>query len=197
MNRTPRLMAPLAALCLLLPLTSCDNDNPGSTPPATTTPTQSSTPSQSTPTATPKPTPPVIPPAATTGLTVTSAEAFARFYLSAVDYLVASGDSGLVRQWAEKGCASCDALADKYERMYRAGGYVTGSTRTQVLKVSQASLIRNDTAAVLLQVREGAQIERVKAGAKPTPYPAQTYSWDLTLAAAQGHWTMFEMELKP
>ena len=197
MERTRRTLSVIAALGIVMPLAACNGD-PESAPPLSNSASPSPSPSRtSTPSETPKPTPPAIPPAATTGLTVTSADAFARFYLAAVDYLVATGDARLVRQWAEKGCASCNALAGKYERMYRAGGYVSGNTLTQVLKVTQVNLIGRDTAAVLIRAHEDPQVERVRAGAKPTAYPAQTFSWDLTLAAAQGHWTMFEMELKP
>jgi len=57
-------------------------------------------------------------------------------------------------------------------------------------------LIRKDTAAVLIRTHQNRQVERNKAGASPTTFPAGELTLDLTLAAAGNHWTMFEMEVK-
>jgi hypothetical protein len=110
--------------------------------------------------------------------------------------MVKTGDGSLVRQWADKACVACTGLAAKYEEIYRSGGSVVGETKTQILQVTDVRLIRKDTAAVLIRAREGRQTETLKAGAKPTTYPGDTFSWDLTLAAAGGHWVMYAMELK-
>lgn len=187
---------------LAVALTSCNSkdDNATTETPPTTPPTTASsatTPSSpSIPPTQPKPPPPTIPPAATAGLTVTSAEAFARFYLTASDYMVATGNGDLVRQWADKACVACTGLATKYARVYRDGGSVVGDTTTRVLQLSSVRLIGDDTAAVLIKAREGRQTETVRAGAKPTTYPGDTFSWNFTLAASGGHWTMYSMELK-
>ncbi len=196
MNRT---LAACLALATVAALTACDEKSTASqsqsptagtsSPTATVTPT--STPSVSSTIA-----PPPVPPAATQGLTVTAAESFARFYLEASDYLVATGDAKLVRLWADKSCIACRNFANQYEAMYRVGGSVTGDTRTKVLQVTQVRLIRKDTAAVLIRAREGRQIERGSPSASPTTYAGDTFTWDLTLAAAGNHWVMFEMEIK-
>src|SRR5262245_17283876 len=131
------LAALLTSVVLAVSLSSCNEDlvaTPSSPTPstlvATATPTPTPTPTQSS-----KPAPPTIPPAATSGLTVTSAGAFARFYLAATDHLVATGDATLVRRWALPQCVACRAFADEYEKIYQAGGGITGSTQTQVTKV--------------------------------------------------------------
>lgn len=198
-TRTPKLLvATFLAATVVLSATACNDDK--TSPPATTqsnpaSTTPPTTPATTTPTSPATP-PPTIPAAATKGLTVTSAEAFARFYLAASDYMVATGDGRLVRQWADKACVACAGLATKYEQLYRAGGSVTGDSRTRILQVANVRLIRDDTAAVLIRGREGRQVETPRSGAKPTTYPGDAVTWDFTLAAASGHWVMYQMELK-
>jgi Family of unknown function (DUF6318) len=182
-------LSALAATGLLLSLAACDDGDPqaSSTPPTVST--------MLTPSATPtRPAPPTIPPAARNGLTVTSAEAFARFYISAMDYLVGTGDGSLARQWSEKGCAACKSLIDSYERLYKDGGSVTGDPLTRITSVKEVRLVREDTASVIFRAQEQPLVERSKAGASPTPYPGATFNWVFTLSASSGHWVMFEME---
>jgi hypothetical protein len=184
-------LSALAAAGLLLSLAACDDGDPqaSSTPSsASTTPTPSATPTE--------PAPPVIPPAALNGLTVTSAEAFARFYLAATDYAAATGDVSLMRTHAYSSCATCSAIAKTYEDTYKSGGSVTGDVRVTVLAIQDVRLIRTDTAAVLIRAREGKQTWIKRAGAAPSVLPGSTYTWDITLAATDNRWTMFEMELK-
>jgi len=145
---------------------------------------------------TPKPAPPTVPPSATTGLTVRSAEAFARFYLAASDYAEATGDATLMRTWAYPSCKSCQTYAQASEQTYRNGGAFTGDLGTKITAVKEVRLIRKDTAAILISATVGHTAWRPKAGAPPTPFAGGPVVWDITLAAASGHWTMFEMELK-
>jgi hypothetical protein len=188
-NRALPLLAALAALTL----SACHSD-PDSTPPPSTPPTTPpTTPTSSTP---PKPPPPNIPPAATAGLTVTSAEAFARFYLAALDHLVATGDGSLLRRWSDKGCTACSALLSTYEATYRNGGSVTGDFRTRIVRVKETRLIRHDTAAVLIKATEGRQLWVKKAGEKPTVLTGGPVTLDTTLSANGGHWMMYELVMK-
>jgi hypothetical protein len=191
--RKRHLPAVVAAACLLLTAAACNGD-----PDTQTSPTPTSTlPSTTTPSPTkPTSTPPTIPPAATSGLTVTSAEAFARFYIAALDYAIATGDAGPMRQWAYKTCRTCRDYAKTYEQTYKSGGTVTGQLGTMITRVASVRLIKNDTAAVLLHAREGRTIWHKSAGAKPTTFPGGNIKWDLTLAETSGRWTMFEMELQ-
>lgn len=189
-------------LCALL-LPAC-HSNPQTTPPPSTPPTTPSTtspttpapPTPSTPPTTPKPQPPSIPPAATAGLTVTSAEAFARFYLTALDHLVATGDGALLRKWSDKGCTACSSFLSAYESTYENGGSVTGDFRTRIARIEEVRLIRGDTAAVLISATEGRQVWVKKAGERPTVLAGGPVTLDLTLASAGGHWTMFELVMK-
>ena len=196
-----RKLAIAATTLLTLTLPACNNNsntNPSPSPPTTSlppTPTPT-TPTASTPPTTPKPPPPTIPPAATAGLTVTSAEAFARFYLTALDHLVATGDGSAARRWSDKGCTACNSFLSTYEATYRNGGSVTGDFRTRVVRVDEVRLIRRDTAAVLITGSEGRQVWVKKAGETPTVLSGGSVTLDMTLAAANGRWTMFELVMK-
>jgi Family of unknown function (DUF6318) len=187
-------LASLLAAAVALTLSSCDNS--GATPPSTTTATTpTTTPSSPTPSATPKPPPPTIPPAATNGLTVTSAEAFARFYLAATDHLVATGDSVPVRRWAMPSCQTCRALADSYERTYRSGGAITGSTRTQIVRVVSVDLVAKDKGKAVFNTKVGASVWRPSAHASPTPLSGGDQRWEVYLSAQGGHWMTQALKL--
>jgi hypothetical protein len=200
MRNSKPVVATLLAATVALTIPGCDNSDattPPSTPQTSTPASASPTTTPSTPNTSPKTPPPTIPAAATKGLTVTSAEAFARFYLAAVDYLLATGDAGLVRRWADRGCVACESMASRYSQIYKDGGAISGDFRVKILQVNEARLIQSDTAAVLIRASEGRQTEVARAGAKPKVLPGGPYTWDLTLAAANGRWAMFEMEQKP
>jgi len=152
--------------CMSCLTTGCDGKSDATPPPSTTPP--SSTAATPTPSATPtpKPSPPVMPAAATKGLTVTAAQAFAEFYMAAFDYAEATGDTSLMRKWAYPGCVSCAAGAKGIERTYRAGGSTTGDVGMH-LKAISARLVGNDTAVVILTGRQGVSVARDSASASP------------------------------
>ncbi|HEY3003755.1 MAG TPA: DUF6318 family protein [Kribbellaceae bacterium] len=194
-----RALAASLSLVAAIALAGCDGKSDAaqsSGPPSSTPSVAATTTPSATPSASPTLRPPTPPAAALGGLTVTAAESFARFYFQTLDYLTVTGDAASARRWADKSCIACKTLIGHYEAIYKAGGSVTGDAASQVVQVSQVRLIRHDTAAVLLKVREGKTVERTKRGGAPTTYPAGTLTWDLTLAAAGSHWTMFEMETK-
>lgn len=170
----------------------CDGTS-GATPPPSTTP-PSSTPATTTPSATPtpKPSPPVIPAAATKGLTVTAAQAFAEFYMAAFDYAEATGDTTLMRKWAYPGCLACGVAAKSIEKMYGGGGSTTGDVGMH-LNATNVRLVGDDTAIVMMAGRQGVSVSRDTATAKPATFPAHQNKWEVALGAHGGHWTMFGM----
>lgn len=188
---------------LALSLTACNNDS-NTTPPPSPQPTSpqpsptiptTPTPSTPPPTTKPKPPPPAIPPAATAGLTVTSAEAFARFYLAAIDHMAATGDSALVRQWSLPTCSACRGLADAYEATYGAGGRITGDTHTDVTRVVSVALVGKDRAEVVLSARAGRTVLQPNRSAGPTPLAGGAQRWDLYLGSKAGRWSTFTVNL--
>lgn len=197
MERTRRTLSVIAALGIVMPLAACNGDPESTTPPSTSgSRSASPTPSATTPSTTPKPTPPPIPPAAINGLTVTSAEAFARFYLAAIDYAEETGDATLMRRYADRACTACSAIAKGHETTYKAGGAVTGDFQTRNIRATSVRLAGADTAALSVSGAEGLSQWRKSASADPISYPPHRVAWDLVLAAVGGHWTMFAMVRK-
>ena len=136
-----------------------------------------------------------IPAAATKGLTVTSAEAFARFYLAAVDHLVSTGDASSVRQWSLPTCVACKAFADSYEKTYRSGGAVTGDNATQITRVASSELAGKGKAKVVFNAKAGATTWRPSATASPTPLPGGKQRWEFYLNTKDGQWITYEINL--
>lgn len=199
-TRTAKSLAATAlAAVVVMTAAGCSDDGGASpspsaqpTPPASASPN----PTPSTPSTNQNTPPPTVPAVATSGLTVTAAEAFVRFYLAAVDHLVATGDGSVVRQWADKGCEACTGLLTTYESTYKNGGSVTGDLGTRITAVEEARLIRDDTAAVQVKATEGRLLWRKSASDEPTIVPGGPYTLDTTLAAQNGHWVMYEMVMK-
>jgi hypothetical protein len=181
-----------AAACLLT-LTACDGSE--ATPPPSP-PTSSSTPATttpSTPATTPKPPPPTVPPAS---FTVSSAEAFARFYLKAKEHAALTGDVSLMRKWADGRCIICRALADGYHAQYAAGGSIKGDVSLTVTRVDRARLVGDSTAEVVLTGRVGRFLDTDRAGAAPKVYPGGPVTWELALTKSAGRWLVYEMVRK-
>lgn len=188
MHRKLPIPAVASTICLTLAAAGCGAE-PGAMDSSSSMSPRASTPTK------PKPNPPTMPRAAMDGLTVTSAEAFARFYLAALDYAEATGDARLLRQWQDAGCENCKTVIDVYESIYRAGGSVTGQLGTRVVRVSDAHLIRSDGAIVVFKTMAGRTSLRRSATSKPTVLPGGPGTTDFTLKARGGHWSVFEVEI--
>lgn len=184
-----------AAACLLT-VTACDGSE--ATPPPSPTTSSSSTPpstTPSTPTTTPKPPPPTMPPAASAGFTVSSAEAFARFYLAAREHAALTGDTTLMRKWAGKTCSLCTALASSYDKQYKDGGSITGDVHFKVSRVVRARLTGTNLAEVVLTGRVGRFVDVDTATAQPSVYPGGISTFRFALTRSDGHWLVYGMAL--
>ncbi|GAA1557681.1 hypothetical protein GCM10009789_08850 [Kribbella sancticallisti] len=189
-RRRFRTTTAFTAAVVLAFTTSCtDNPEPPGGP--ATSPPSSSTlpPSPPTPSVAPAPTPP----AAAAGITVTSADAFARFYLTAIDHAAATGDVTTLRTWSDKGCISCNKLIKHYTDVYGAGGSVTGNFRSTNAKTTSARLKDTKAADITLQFTEGRHTIVPSKGAKPTVFPGGQSQWQMALMNQSGHWVMYEM----
>ena len=193
MHRKRHLPAAIAAACLLLTATACDGDpdpqgsTPTSTPPSTPTPTPSKT----------GVAPPTMPPAARGGFNVTSAEAFARFYVAAIDYAQATGDVRLMQQWQDpKRCVNCKSIATTYAQTYRNGGTVAGQLGTKIVQTTEARLIDDDIAVVKFKTHSGRTSWRKTAQSKPINLPGGAGDWEFALQIISGRWMMSEVVIK-
>lgn len=123
----------------MLAVAGCDGGDPSPTSvptqavPTPTTTAASSAPPSTTPAPTPTPTPPPLPATARQD-TPTGAESFARHWLATLDYAYKTGDTKPFRALGR--CSGCASLADSIDRIYAAGGKVTGgeleATNTRV-----------------------------------------------------------------
>jgi hypothetical protein len=120
--RTPagRFVAVLAALACSAALVGCQaNPEPAPLPsesPSATAPSEAGSPS---------PAPPTMP-AEARGTSEKSAKAFVRFYIDALNFATATGDTHVAREFSDHTCNSCDAMLDKIEEVYREGGFFRG-----------------------------------------------------------------------
>ena len=150
---------------------------------------------RSTTSGTPTPTSPALP-AAAEGITITSADAFARFYLQVIDYAAATGDVTLLVQSSDKGCISCDELSRHYSSVYKAGGSLTGDFRSRNVKSTGVRLNGTKAAEITLSSTEGRHTLKPSATAKPTLFTGEAVDWTLTLANQSGQWVMYEIVQK-
>jgi len=193
--RMGRLLAPTVSAVLALTLTGCTEEDsatqPPSTPPSTVTNSGSTVAPTGTPTM-PEPVPPTLP-ATAKGLTVSSADAFARFYLQAIDHAAGTGDVSVLQAWSDPGCVGCSDLATDFKTTYAKGGSLTGDFHSRNVRVISSRLIDDRSADVTLTSVEGRQIYRPSKSAPPTTYQGENATWKMSLAARSGTWTMFEV----
>jgi hypothetical protein len=166
-------------------------DKGGSTHTPSSAAMSTSTPSNAA--STPLPSGPTMP-AAAKGLTVSSADAFARFYLDALYHLQLTGDAAPMLQWAESGCIACKNLISYYKKTYAAGGSLTGDFKLRQVRVTAARLVNAHAADVRVSALGGRHTYVPKRGGKPTIYPGGATTWRFALAARDGQWIMYEME---
>jgi hypothetical protein len=135
-------------------------------------------------------------PAEAQGLTIASAEAFARFYFDqASNYLKRTGDGSVVRAWSEPSCGSCrDRLAYFAAVNGRArrlsGDYVWRSTQ-----VRQVQLDGQRSAVVDVDSRTGVHAAVERRGARPVRFPGGISTFTMTLVARSGNWAVLDLEL--
>lgn len=193
--RNSQLLATGAFGLVLGLLASGCGDKDITTPtPLPSAPSNSSTPSVTPSTAQPAGGPSL--PTAAKGITVTSADAFARFYLAAIDHAAGTGNVSLLIKWADKGCLSCNELIQHYSSVYKAGGSLTGDFRSKDARTVSARLNGTKAADISLRFTEGRHTIVPRKGASPTVYPGGPSEWRMALLNQGGQWVMYEMEEK-
>jgi len=138
-----RIRVALAVCAAVVLGSSCTADEPSPSPlpaisSAPTTPTVAPTPAP-----TPTPSPPALPALARQD-SPAGAEAFARYWLTTLDYATTTGDTRLLRQLAN--CAGCNALAESIDKVRAEGGRTLGGKAT----VSKSNTIRHVPAKAAL-----------------------------------------------
>jgi Family of unknown function (DUF6318) len=178
----------LAACAVLAVATSCTGDASPSPLPSPSSPAASASPSPTpTPTATasPKPPSPTLPALARQDSTA-GAEAFARFWLTALDYAYKTGDTDSLRSVGS--CAGCIGQANGIDKIYDSGGRIEGGM-VRVIETSTVRRVRGSAALVRVVYRQdrgriiGADGNVTSQAARPK------LSLLFTLARQGGSWT--------
>lgn len=192
----------LACLCAAL-LAGCSNKSPEAGRPNTAAPTSTSasapsssalpSSSSSAPTAAPTSLP-ERPPAAS-GLTLSAAEAFVRYYVELLNYASATGDTSPMLSQADKGCGQCRIYANYVSKVNAANGGLSGDYLERVNDAPD--LFRGESGRLggFATVTIGSYTSKDSPSAKPVTSTVQSFRRKFTLAPQQGGWIMYEMEL--
>jgi len=154
----------LIALCGLavLAATGCTENPPASTlPPPSTTPTSTLNATQ-----TQKPDVPVMPVAAK-AKTKAGVEAFARYWIATLDFLVKTGDARPLQAASSTNCDWCNQLIKAYGDIYRAGGHLSGELDSRITIVHLVRLTDTNRGYVEFRVVAPAHTEVPSKGATP------------------------------
>jgi Family of unknown function (DUF6318) len=139
----PALLAGLTGLAGLVGGCTGDDDGYGTLPsPTASTPTTAA----ASPSASPTLPPPMMPALARQD-SPTGAEAFARHWLTALDYAYQTGNTKPVRGLGD--CGGCVSLANGIDRIYNEGGHVEGGKFT-ILSSAASRHVAGKAAAVQL-----------------------------------------------
>lgn len=140
-----RLLASSAALAVAAALLAgCSDESANGSPDPLPTSTPVSPSVSDTPSEPAEPTPP----AAMERDDAEGAKAFAGYYWEVVNYAQATGDTKLLRALEMPGCVACRGGRESIEKVYAAGGRITGSQYAPVVKTATA-IGRADTKKLL------------------------------------------------
>jgi hypothetical protein len=197
-NRPRHLLT--ACLCAAF-LTACSPSSPEAgrpnTAPPPSAPTTSTPSGQSsgTPASAAAPTTPPARPPAAGGLTLTSAEAFVRYYVSLLNYASATGDTGPLLSASDSGCHQCRVYANYVGRINGANGGLSGDYLERVTDVPDLFRGKDGHLGGYAAVTIGSYTSKESPSAKPVTSTAQSFKRKFTLSPQQGAWIMYEMEL--
>lgn len=190
----------LACLATTTLLTACTQGSPEAGHPNTAAPSTSTSPtttSSSAPASSVAPTSAPQRPQSATGLTLSAAESFVRYYVSLLNYASTTGDVGPMTAATAPSCHQCKLYSDYVTKVNAANGGLTGDYFERVDDVPD--LFRGDGGRVggYAAVTIGAYTSKDSPSAKPVTSTATKYKRQFTLTAKQGSWVMAAMQLVP
>jgi hypothetical protein len=134
-------------------------------------------------------------PAEAQGLTLASAEAFARYYFDqASNYLKRTGDPSAIRGWSEPSCGSCRHRITYFAFANGRNKRLTGDYLWRNTEVRQVQLNGTRSAVVEIESSTGANAAVERAGAAPVRYPGGLNTFTMTLVARSGNWAVLDLE---
>jgi hypothetical protein len=176
----------LALLCgmSVLTISSCTENPAASHPSHTAVSTATVT---ATPTSSPEPTSPIMETAAK-AKTKAGLEAFARHWLDARSYMVATGNTGVFLSLSTSACEWCRDLAKIYDGVYRAGGSYSGDLDAQVTQILLTGLSGGHAGYVEFRAEIPAHIKIPAKGASPESKQPAVLDYTLNLDYLNGQW---------
>jgi Family of unknown function (DUF6318) len=171
----------VAVVAVALVVAGCSGSDPEPSPIPVVTTTGSSPTESPTPSPTPTVVAPTLPAAARAD-TPAGAEAFARYWMTALDHASRSGETAALRALGT--CQTCVAQANGIDSFFASGGTVNGG----VIKVKSANVIRFVATAALVNVTYGQSAGRTTTGTGNTQevpaVAAATFAFTLSRSAA-------------
>jgi hypothetical protein len=131
-------------------------------------------------------------PAEAKGTTPHGAEAFGRYYVTVINYSLASGDTSAIRAHSTKQCQTCEAIAAAIDKVYEQSGHLEGAG-WRVLSAAPAMSTSGKTARVSMQVRINRQVAYATPGASPSASRPQTGRLDFGLKRSGKTWVTDEL----
>lgn len=182
-----RLLATVVTLMAAVTLTGCQS-NP-EPPPVEAAPSPSPSPSPTEPTTEPAPTMP----AEAQGTSRAAAKAFVRHYVELMNHATATGDTGPLKSASDQGCASCNAVIERVEAVYSAGGSIA-SDGWEVRSVSFVPLQERDRPVVDLGIVMSPQVVIEERGAESKTFDGGRLPATFTLARSGEGWRVLSWE---
>jgi hypothetical protein len=183
--RTPagRFVAVLAALACSAALVGCQaNPEPAPLPsesPSATAPSEADSPS---------PAPPTMP-AEASGTSEKSAKAFVRFYIDALNFATATGDTHVLQKHSDQACDSCNSVVERIVGVYDAGGHIE-SQGWRIRSMTLVPLQPRHRPVLDVGLRLLPQLVIEEAGAEPQKFEGGKLPATFHLAFAEGYWTV-------
>jgi hypothetical protein len=169
-------------------LAGCSGDEPAAEPPPLKAPTTS-------PVATESPTtpePPVLPAAARKN-TKAGAVAFARFYVSLLNYTASTGETRELRHRSSRQCESCMSVAVTVEQIYESGGSIN-HYGWHVRRYNVTNTGRAGSWLVVLGIRAQPHVVRESASGDSRRLDGGNFTIAVYAHASRSGWVMTRMD---
>jgi uncharacterized protein DUF6318 len=138
------------------------------------------------------PTPPVMP-AEAKGTSAKSAKAFVRYWIATLNFAGRSGNTTSLRESSAQRCAACNAIADFIDKVYSAGGSISGdgwSVRT--VRFVDSGPGRSMTIDALVDVKPQDVVKR--KGAARQHFDGGRRLKTFSIAAEQDSWRVARLD---
>ena len=190
-SRTPgRRLASLSAMALLaLSACSSEAEEPAAAATSSSPAAQPSASASPTPTPTASPTPTL--PAEAEGKGREAAEAFARYWVDALNYGSESLDAQPLRQASAQSCGACIAIAERMEEIDSAGGFSRGG---QWMVLGTVVSGRDDDFQIDASIQTRPQSIKDSADSRVRRSGSEDFLLTISVGMQQGRWVVSQLD---